>query len=290
MPIFALILVLIAALMHTSWNLLVHSQNQDRYFLVRLSLFFGLIGVGPLLIAEWLHPVLTPLAWSMLAVTIVCQAMYQTGLTMGYRSGDFTVIYPLVRALPIIALAVVDIVRDRMPSLTGWIGIFMATIGCSGLALVAIRSRRHGRWSMIWFWIALAALGTIGYCAADKIALESMPKGINAAWRYAVIEFLFGAMGAGLCLGATPISLLRSHSLIGWIRTLFGAALLGGSYVLILWAYQFVDQVSYVAACRQISIAIGVIMAAWLLHEHVGLLRIILAVVITAAVALIAIT
>ena len=288
MPIFALTLVLIAAVMHAAWNLIVHAQKQDRFLLVRLSLLFGLIGVGPLLIAEWLHPVLTPLAWRMLALSVVFQTMYLTGLTMGYRSGDFTVIYPLVRALPILALAMIDMVRDQMPTPTGWVGIVMVTTGCSCLALGSIRGRRHGRWPVLWCWIALTACGTIGYCTADKIALESMPKGLDAALRYAVIEFLFGAIGAGLCLGATPIRLLRPHPSVGWSRTLFGAALLGGGYVLILWAYQLVKHVSYVVACRQISIAIGVVLAAWLLHEHVGVRRIVLAVVIAAAVALIA--
>lgn len=289
MSLFALILVLIAAFMHAGWNLLVYALQQDRYLLVRLSLLFGLVGLGPLLIAEWLHPTLTPRAWQMLAVAGVCQTMYLTGLTMGYRSGDFTIIYPLVRALPILALVVMDMVRDRMPTPTGWAGIIMVTAGCCCLAFSAMRDARSGRWAAQWFWIALTAAGTIGYCAADKIALESIPEGLDGAWRYGVIEFVLGALGAGLCLGATPVGVLHPQPPVGWIRTLFGASLLGSGYVFTLWAYQLVDQVSYVVACRQISITIGVVLAAWLLHERVGALRIVLALVIATGVALIAI-
>ena len=288
MSIFALILVLAAAVMHAAWNLFVHAQRQDHYLLIRLTLVYGLVGLVPFLVAELLNPTLTRLAWGMLGITAIGQTMYVVGLTRGYRTGDFTVVYPLVRALPILFLALMDIMRGRMPSMTGWSGIVLVTLGCVLLGVQSMRGAHHIRSFALWFWIVLTAAGTVCYSAADKIGLESMPSGINAALRYSVLEFLLGAIGAALCLGTSPMKILRSHPSVRWMKIICGAVLLGGGYVLILWVYQLVDQVSYVVAGRQISIVIGVVLAASLLHEHVGIRRILIASVIAAGVALIA--
>ena len=54
--------------------------------------------------------------WLLLASALF-QGIYYVGLTRSYRSSDFTVVYPLARALPVLLLAVVDLMRDRMPTL-----------------------------------------------------------------------------------------------------------------------------------------------------------------------------
>ena len=73
-----------------------------------------------------------------------------------------------------------------------------------------------------------------------------------------------------------------------WAIVLCGAFLLGVGYVLILWVYQQAGQVSYVVAVRQVSVFIGVCVAA-MLYERVGVVRIILALIIAIGVAIVAI-
>ena len=288
MPTLAILLILCSALMHAGWNLLVHAAREDRDLLIRINLVFGLMGLGPVLVAEWYWPTLTPFAWMMLAIAGVGQTIYSVGLSKGYRRGDFTIVYPLVRALPILFLAAVDIVRGYMPNLPGFAGIVLVMVGCVLLGMNAMRRSQHVRVSSLWFWIALAAAGTVCYSTADKFALDLMPKGINAALRYGVIEFLLSGLGASLCLRRSPRELWRLGPNVRWPKIFVAAFMLGITHVLLLWAYQLVDQISYVSAGRQISIAIGVVLAAWFLHERVGVLRIVFAIVIAAGVAMIA--
>ena len=289
MSSFAITLTLVAALMHAAWNLLAHAEQQDRYLLIRLPLVFGLAGIVPLAVFECLDPTLTHRALQMLPVAVVCQAIYFVGLTMGYRLGEFTVVYPLARALPILMLAVVDLACGRPPTLAGWFGILLVTVACSLLGIQAMRCAPRDRFSTVWIWIVLTAMSTFGYSAADKLALESMPRGLDPAFRYCVLEFSLSALVAGAFLGASPISLLRSYPPASWKKVMLGAGLIGGSYGVILRVYQLVDQVSYVVAARQMSIVIGVALAAWVSHEHVNMQRIVLSIVIATGVALIAI-
>ncbi|MCB8945767.1 MAG: hypothetical protein H6658_18620 [Ardenticatenaceae bacterium] len=62
-----------------------------------------------------------PATWPYLLVTGCFQAMYYLGLLQGYKSGDFTVVYPVARALPVLILAFVDwgVVSRQLAELVG---------------------------------------------------------------------------------------------------------------------------------------------------------------------------
>ncbi len=288
MSVFELSLTLLAAVMHSAWNLLVHVRRQDALLLVRLPLVFGLVGVLPIAMVEYLNPQMTSLAWRMLVVAVICQTLYYLGLTMAYRAGDFSIVYPIARAVPIVMLAMVDQWRGRDPTWLGWLGVMLVTIGCLLLGVQAMRTTNGGVKPTLWIWIGVTSLATFGYSVVDKVALESMRTGLDTALRYGVFELLFGALGASVCLGGCRWPCGKIKFPKSWAIVLCGAFLLGVGYVLILWVYQQAGQVSYVVAVRQVSVFIGVCVAA-MLYERVGVVRIILALIIAIGVAIVAI-
>ena len=193
--------------------------------------------------------------------------MYYYGLSRAYGSADFTVAYPVVRALPVLLLAVGDVLLGRHPSAAGWTGLMLVTAGCLLAPLHSFRDFALVRYfNHSTAWILLAALGTVGYSMLDKLAAEIVRHGPATAARYGYVYFLVSAMTLAIILHVFDRQQLRDGP-VGWRWPALGALLNFGGYWLVLWAYQLSRQVSYVVALRQFSIVIGVILAFSLFKE-----------------------
>ncbi|RIK15467.1 MAG: hypothetical protein DCC52_18685, partial [Chloroflexi bacterium] len=104
MSLFSLTLVLISAAMHAGWNLLVRDQRRINMFM-GITVVSVIIFCAPLLLLEFF----TAPVFSVVPLNIVFGgaflAVYYFGMTHSYRGGDFTVAYPLSRALPVLLVA-----------------------------------------------------------------------------------------------------------------------------------------------------------------------------------------
>lgn len=284
MTLLPILLIGLSSIMHAGWNLLAHSQRADGALFLRVTLITGLVGLIPAVVMELQGPAFAMQVWLLLAITGIFQALYYLGLTMGYRSGDFTLVYPLARALPVLFLAVVDLARGRMPTALGWLGMALVMAGC---ALAPLESLRGVSWAQyrkpVMVWVLVTALGTLGYTTIDKIAAELLPAGPVSAARYGVLESLFTAPYLWLALRLGHQRLSQSDGK-GWKWAAVAAFFIFTAYWLILWAYQLSPYASYISALRQFSIVIGVVTAAIILHEPARGMRIGAAVVITAGI------
>ena len=275
MTLLPILLIGISAFMHAGWNLLAHSQRSDGVLFLRISLLTGLIGFVPALLAELRGPPFPGQVWGLLLLTGACQALYFLGLTMGYRSGEFTIVYPLARALPVLFLAFVDLARGRTPAPLGWAGMGLVIAGCAAAPLESLRSITFARYrSRAMIWVVVTALGTLGYTTIDKIAAEALPPGPIMAARYEVFESIATVPYLWLALWLARQRINHANGSSGWKWALVAALFIFGAYWLVLWAYQLSPYASYIAALRQFSIVIGVIAAAVLLREPARALRI----------------
>ncbi len=310
----ALPLIVLSAFLHAGWNLLARAQRAPDTFL-RITVLISLAGLpfvfgGSAPLGSTALPggqalarLFPPAVWGLLAVAGVSQAVYFLGLSRAYQSGDFTVVYPLARSLPILVLALIDATRGRLPSLLGWLGLFLVSLGCVVIPLRSPADFRLARyWNGTTGWVAVAALGTVGYSTVDKIAAELIPSGLLSAGRYQVLEYVACLAPLALLLwrlgGRSPAANFTPvpARLLGWsgggMRPWLAAALaaLGmfAAYWLVLYAYQLSRYASYVLALRQLSIVIGAAAGAVLFHEPAGRLRIGAALIILAGAACIA--
>jgi len=91
----ALLLVLLAALCHSAWNLIVKTDAR------RLEIQSGALVVGTLMCAPVLFfysPwVLSPRAWALIAVSTLFESAYVLALTSAYGAGDMSLVYPVAR-------------------------------------------------------------------------------------------------------------------------------------------------------------------------------------------------
>lgn len=288
MALFLVVLVFTSALIHASWNLLVRSRGANQ-MLLRIPLLISLLGLGPALWLEWQGQHFSLFVWAMLILTSIFQSFYYLGLLRGYEHGDFTMVYPIVRALPVLFIALFDVVRGNQPVPVAWLGMVLVSLGC---LVIPHTSFRNLQWAVYrnraMGWVLLAALGTVGYSAVDKLAAEAMAPGAMAAAHYYIYEsaltFLVLWMIVRMRRLPTGLETLRTD----WPWSTVAAVGVFTSYWLILWAYQINAPASTIVAMRQISIVLGAVAGSVLFNEPARHLRITAAAMITLGVLLIA--
>jgi drug/metabolite transporter (DMT)-like permease len=242
-------------------------------FLYRLLIVVSLVGLVPAAISEGLVRSLPTAAWLCVIASGICCGVYYYGLSRAYEASDFTVAYPVVRALPVLLLAVGDVLLGRHPTATGWAGLVLVSAGCLLAPLHSFGDFATARyWNGATAWILLAAIGTVGYSILDKLAAEVVRQGPGTAARYGYVYFLVSGLTLAAIMHGFDRRQLRGTG-VGWGWPAVGAVLNFGGYWLVLWAYQMTRRVSYVIALRQFSIVIGVVLAFAIFREQGRLVR-----------------
>jgi drug/metabolite transporter (DMT)-like permease len=264
----AVALVVSSTFMHAGWNLLVRGRKRQAAFINRMLAVVVLAGLAPAAVSEALTRSLPPAAWACAGVSGICCGVYYFGLARAYASSDFTVVYPVARALPVLLVAFGDVLLGRPPTPIGWVGMLLVAGGC---LLAPLRS--FGDFALARYvnrasaWILLTALGTVGYTLFDKAAAEVVQKGPATAARYGYVFFVVSYLGYALLLRLfeKPVTAARP---VGWAVPALAAGLNFGAYWLVLWAYQLARQAGYLVAFRQFSIVIGVVLAFAIFKEQ----------------------
>lgn len=285
MPLFAVILILISTFLHAGWNMLVRAQ-QNSYTFLRITIVISVVGIGPTLLAEFWNTPFPWQVWGYLFLAGIFQAVYYLGLSQGYRSGDFTVVYPVARALPILLIALADMVRGHAPSTWAWLGMVAVSLGCIATPLESLQNFKLSTyWNRTMIWIVVTAAGIAGYTVVDKAAAELIDPGPWTAARYGVYETALSGVVYWLVLKSMGHTTGEVTGWQGWKWPTVGAFGVFTAYWLILWSYQLSPQASYVVALRQLSIVIGVALGSLFFREPAPVWRLSAAVMIAVGVA-----
>jgi len=283
-----ILIVLCSTFMHASWNLLARYERSESTFYGKMLVVIAVIGFVPAVWSEMATRSMTLKAWVCVVGSASCAAVYLFSLARAFKALDFTVVYPVARSLPVIFVAIIDVLRGRYLTGFGWLGILFVAGGCS---LVPLRS--FGEFALRKYlnraslWMLLAALGTVGYTLLDKVAAEVVQQGPATAARYGYMYFTISLVPYTILLRASKIENHNSNPL-GWKLAIPAAALSFGAYGLILWAYQLSPYASYIVAFRQFSIVIGAILAFIIYKEQGVVIRLAGAALIVSGLMLIA--
>ena len=128
MPGSALALVVLAGLIHASWNIAAKKAHGDARFafftVVVLLVFWAPLGLwlGYQQLPQW-----GVAQWALVAVSGVLHVVYYVVLLRGYRKADLTVVYPLARGSgPLLSsLVAVGLLGEQVSALGG-LGILCA--------------------------------------------------------------------------------------------------------------------------------------------------------------------
>jgi drug/metabolite transporter (DMT)-like permease len=265
------LLVLLSALMHATWNLVVKASPD------RLLDTAGLAASGSLLAACLLpfFPLPAPASLPWLGVTVFIHVAYFLALIETYRHADLSMAYPLMRGTaPVLVALSAPFIGEALP---GPLLLGIALIGL-GIMLPAWVGHRRG---------ALATAG-LGYALgmACIIALYTLVDGIGVRLAGNAVSYtlwLFFLDGWGIL--AVALYFRRRavvvHLRRRWLAALAGAVLTTGSYGIVLWAMT-VASIPAVAALRETSVIFAAVLGAVVLKERMGRWRIAGAILVAA--------
>ena len=267
----AVALVLISAIAHASWNLMVRRSDKPELTNWMMATCGALLA-SP--IAMYLFVTNTPdqAGWWFILGTVILHIAYFFTLGRAYKYGDLSLVYPIARGLGLVLIPVVGVtVLDESVSILagfGIIAIFTGVVMVGSSSGTGFRAWLKPR-SMFADRGVLFALITgiliAAYSALDKRGVE-----------YVEPIFYMFCLSLGGSVGVLPL-IARSYAsseFIIEIRTRWKIGLLGGfcqflAYALVLSAFRL-SPVSYIGPFRELAILCGVVLAVVVLKERVS--------------------
>jgi drug/metabolite transporter (DMT)-like permease len=276
-PLVALALVLVAAVLHLAWNTLVKRATDPFLFLWSTMLVAGLLFLPAAIALESLDAMLG--VWPLLLATAIIHAIYFVTLTRAYRDGDLSIVYPIARGLGVgLVPFVAFFAFAETPSLSGAIGLVLVL---AGIVLVGRGAPRTGSGKRGVGWAIATGLLVAAYSTVDRtIAQEVHPISMVVCMNLGALSLL------------VPVVIRRRADLVReWrvnAKTIVISSLFSLSgYVLVLFAFREA-KTGYVVASREISIVLSTAVGAMWLGETVTRLRVIGAMLVVAGIAFIA--
>ena len=282
LPLTALGLLLVAAVMHTTWNLLVKRAKEKQVFI------WCSLATGVILFIPWVWSSLFSIipTWPFFLSSAVVEAIYYITLIRAYENGDFSLVYPMARgAAPAFLLIWATFFLGERPRLFGLIGIALLVFGLvmvGGKTWWTLRKTKGLSKSALALALGVACCISV-YTAIDGAAVRHvspLPYTVLAI----ALTFLF----------ITPAVVLRygSSAIVGEWRANWKGIILVGlftllAYILALKAYT-IARVSYAGSVREISVVFAAFVGWRWLGESFGLIRLAGAVLIFTGILVIA--
>jgi uncharacterized membrane protein len=276
MPTLAIALVLVAAVLHAGWNVLLKTSGDTLWTAVKLQAI-GTAILLPVGIAAWLwngRPAVSGEAFGLAIASGVVEAIYFVCLSAAYSRGALSLVYPLARgSAPLLAVAVgILVLGERLVPLA-MVGVASLLVGILLVARPwqAFQAAGAAQRGAIGFALATGA-SIATYSAIDRLGVRA-----TEPWLYGSIlavaatiflaitvtvgrrvGFLAPAPSPALAPAAPPANgggPLRA----GPLRDAIAGVLALAAYLLVLVAYS-IAPLATVAPLRESGIVLA---AAW---------------------------
>lgn len=278
MPPTAFVLVLIAAIAHSTWNLLAKRAAHCRHLP-----WFSSVGASVLLLPAALW-ILSQSRWALSRRGVVCliatgilHLLYTESLLHGYRVGDLSLVYPLARGTgPLLTFAGAMLALGERPSRIAALGALLVSCGIFILSRAHSLTRHHARAGLMWG--LLTGLTIASYTLTDAYSVKVLllsPILVDCASN----SFRAVALLPGTCMQRGVMGELRQY----WRESLGVSLLTPMAYLFVLFAMKLAP-VSRVAPVREMSVIMGAFLGTMLLREGHAVRRTIAAALIALGV------
>lgn len=270
--------VLLAAVLHASWNALVKSGGDPflRLAIVNLTQSLVVLPLVPFVGVPALE------AWPWLLASVAAHMAYYFLLAGGYRVGDLSHVYPIARGVapPLVALGALAVAGEVLSPL----GMLAVILVCLGIWIVAGRQSAMdtlGRKQPL-----LLALGCGVAIAAYTVADGMGGRASGDVLAYVVWLFLLDGWPFTLVvlLMRGPAA-VRAALPAAWKPAVGGGVMSVVAYGLVIWAMSTAPM-AYVSALRETSVLLAAAIGTLLLGEPFGRRRIFAASLVVAGVAI----
>lgn len=265
-----ILILLLAAAIHSLWNLLA-KKSLDKQVFLWLTLLVGAVLFLPLF---YHHYSGIPVAgWAFIILSAGLEAVYYLLLGRAYQHGDLSLVYPVARgSAPLFVAFFAFFFLEEAVSPAGFAGIVLIVAGIYTLHLKAtdreglsapFRSLKE-RTSQL---ALLTGLATAGYSTVDKA-------GVGQVNPFLYIYLVFVVSAVLLA----PYMVYKSEMVIReWRENKKGIAAVAvmnfSAYLLVLFAMT-TSKVSYVSSVREISVVFAALLGILVLREPFGGMKI----------------
>lgn len=283
----AFTLIVISAIMHALWNLLVKSSRHKTVFI------WWMFVTSYVLFTLCLPLVPEPFYWPgmhtilMLAIGAVTYVLYHLLNGRAYRAGDLSLIYPLSQTSMIyVPLWGMALLGERF-SLVGVEGIALIVLGSFSVQLRRMSAAEMARPFRDLGNPAIRAALLAGFIySIGSIAEKTGVK------HYPPIYFTYFLVMAMLLLMTINLARPKYRSLVAaewqenWRRILCSGPVVMASFLTFRYGLNL-SPVGYAVPVRQVSIMVGVVIGITFLRERCGMIRLLSALLIVAGAVLI---
>ncbi|HYC14312.1 MAG TPA: DMT family transporter [Stellaceae bacterium] len=261
-------LVLLAALLHASWNAILKT-SPDRLTTTGIMNFTG-FAVGVALLPFIASPARA--SWVFLLLSMVIHFGYYAFLLGSYRFGDLSQVYPLARGCGPLIVAFLSpwLIGERLEPVQ-LAGVVLLCVGVLSLAFNRLRFGELLDWKPASMAL-LTGVTIAAYTIADALGVRrSGSPGGYIAWLFILDGVTMAAIAAWM-RGRSFLPALRSNWWTGGLCGLLSMA----AYGIVIWCYGL-GAIAPIAALRETSVVMAAAIGALLLREPFGRWRILAA-------------
>ena len=253
--------VLVAALLHASWNAMLHGNRDRLLSMTWMSIAIGAVSTVVIMFTPWPASA----AWSYIITSGFVHVVYNVTLIRSYRRNDLAQAYPIARgSSPLLVTLGAALFAHEAIGPLHVMGIAMISGGIIAIALEGRHVSRAG---------ALAALTT-----GATIALYTVIDGIGVrlsggqALAYTAWMFMFYWLMPVLFVAKRGVTALWAPVRAAPLAV--GSSLAGGlvsiaAYGIVIWALQS-GAMGAVSALRETSVVFAVLIGRTFLGETVS--------------------
>ncbi len=256
-------LVLAAAVLHASWNALVKSAGDPWVQL-------GIAKVATVGFAVAFLPFVSfpdADAWPYLLASAAIHQVYYVFVSLQYRFGDLSHVYPLSRgSAPLLVAAGAFLFAGETLNSTGILAVIIISLAILSLTLGTPWKSDDGKGAMF-------ALGT-----GTTIAFYTVFDGLGGrtasdVFGYIIYLFILEGIPFGLLVAFMRRRVFRASFREHWKKGILGGALSFFAYGLVIWAMS-ITPMTYVSALRETSVILAALIGTRMMGEPFGARRI----------------
>ena len=260
MILFAVLLALIAAAMHGTWNVMVKTSADPLITIYRSTVMGAVIMTPPALVAMAVtRPSVNVAALGYAAVSGALEVTYMWLLSTAYARGELSVVYPIARGTaPLIAVVIgLALLGERLSSaqLAG-VGLLLAGI----LAVTLPQTSGRATLPALLTGVAIAS-----YTAIDRVGVR-----LTTPWLYGWILIVLMAVGMFVTIRVSEAMRgrrRRDAANVSWRLAAGIGVIMWTAYLLVLLALSLAP-LAIIAPVRELAIVAVAIWGVWQLGER----------------------
>lgn len=267
-------LLLVAALVHASWNAVVKGARDP---VAMATCIYGTEALLMLPLLIYAGPLPQSL-WLLLAVHVALHVVYKIALITMYQHGDLSQVYPVARGVaPLLVTLLAIPAAGEIPKGAALVGIALISIG---LLIFALERAAIGRArAKPLLLAATAGVALSAYTVIDGLGVRTP----GAALSY--VGWIFVLDGAAMIVigriwrGDALYTALRIHARTGVALGAISCV----NFCIVLWALSLAAM-GPVVAIRETSVVFAALIGAIFMGESFGIRRVAAAVLIAAGI------